>query len=40
MEISMNCIETFVGVPEAFVKGGLGEYFKAYSSAIWHLMGY
>jgi len=38
MEISMNCIETFVGVPTAFVKGGLAEYFKSYGSMIWHMM--
>ena len=37
--ITLDCIETFVGVPEAFVDGGLGEFFHAHVEMIWNLMG-
>ena len=40
MEIAFDCIETFVGVPESFVKGGIGEFFHAYAEMIWKLLGW
>jgi hypothetical protein len=40
MEIAFDCIETFVGVPVSFVKGGIGDFFHANAGMIWKLMGY
>jgi len=40
MEITFDCIETFIGVPVAFVDGALGEFFHAYAEEIWKLMGW
>ena len=40
MEIAFDCIETFVGVPVSFVKGGIGEFFHANAEMIWKLMGW
>ena len=40
MECGFNCIEMFVAIPEAFVSGGIGEFFHANAEMIWKLMGY
>jgi len=40
MEITLDCIETFVGVPSSFVEKGLGEFFHANAEMIWKLMGW
>ena len=40
MECGFDCLETFVGVPESFVSGGIGEFFHANAEMIWKLMGY
>ena len=40
MEITFDCIEMFVNVPEAFVDGGVGEFFHAYAEMIWKLLGW
>jgi len=40
VECAFDCIETFIGVPVAFAKGGMGKLFHAYAEMIWNLMGY
>ena len=40
MDIAFDCIETLVGVPKAFVTGGIGEFFHANAEMIWKLMGW
>jgi len=40
MECTFSCIETFIGVPKAFVTKGIGEFFHANAEMIWKLMGW
>ena len=40
MECTVECIDLFISVPIAFVKGGIGEFFHANAEEIWKLMGW
>jgi len=40
MECTVDCIQTFIGVPVSFVQEGIGEFFHANAELIWNLMGW